>query len=366
MINEDNTILMNEQNDNTVVNEQPAAQPAPEQPAAQPKKAGVSRAALIASTAFAAAFGAGAAHAANALLNNDNGETKPIKPILDEEDEDEQEEHEQHEEQPVHTTGHQTNNAHTSNGGNHTNNGSGHTNNGGNHTDNGGNNNHTIQHEEQHEIAAPTQPSFYNGREVSIERIESVVDDETGEVIHVAYGTVDGHCAILVDDGEGNIQVGLVDYNDNGSADEAEVIDFEGSGVNMSNLAEHMTQDAEVIVEVEDPLVTTGGDVHVEHEVEVIAVEHDVEMGGGLVDVAVLDVDGATGLIVDADQDGMGDLLVVDVDHSGSFDENEIADIEGEGLVMPNEADVTGNAYYASMDDEGPDYINDGNVDSFA
>ena len=57
------------------------------------------------------------------------------------------------------------------------------------------------EHIEQHRISP--QEQFYKDNEVKINTIETTTD-ASGQVRHVASGTVDGHQAVFVDDGQGN------------------------------------------------------------------------------------------------------------------------------------------------------------------
>lgn len=96
-----------------------------------------------------------------------------------------------------------------------------------------------------------------------------------------------------------------------------------------------------------------------EEEIHVIDVRHNVDFNGEQVDVAVIEVDGHGGIIIDVDQNGMGDFKIIDENDNNKIDENEVTDISNEGYQMPQQ--TPGDAYMAQADDM-PDYVNDATV----
>lgn len=94
-----------------------------------------------------------------------------------------------------------------------------------------------------------------------------------------------------------------------------------------------------------------------EVEVHVISVEQNVDMNGHDVDVAVIEVDGHHGILVDVDHDGVVEGAIVDFNNDGEIQENEISpDLSGEQIQMPQMSD--GDMYMVQNDDM-PDYTND-------
>ena len=91
---------------------------------------------------------------------------------------------------------------------------------------------------------------------------------------------------------------------------------------------------------------------------------------GGQADVAVI-TDGTTqAVVIDADRDGIADVMAVDQNHDGQVSDNEIINLEGHNVAMqplqemahaddPNEGMMAQNASYE------PDYVNDANVDGY-
>lgn len=98
---------------------------------------------------------------------------------------------------------------------------------------------------------------------------------------------------------------------------------------------------------------TSGGE---DVDIRVIGVEHDVNMNGQDVDVAIISVDGHQGLLVDVDQEGTADVAVIDVDDSGTITENEVQDLSGYDVPMPEQ--TSGDDFMQASDDM-PDYTND-------
>lgn len=91
---------------------------------------------------------------------------------------------------------------------------------------------------------------------------------------------------------------------------------------------------------------------------------------GGQADVAVI-TDGTTqAVVIDADRDGIADVMAVDQNHDGQVSDNEIINLEGHNVAMqplqemahagdPNDGMMAQNASYE------PDYVNDANVDGY-
>lgn len=92
-------------------------------------------------------------------------------------------------------------------------------------------------------------------------------------------------------------------------------------------------------------------------DIHVISVEHNVNMNGHDVDVAVIQVDGHNGMLVDIDHDGIVNGAIVDFNDDGQVQQNEVSpDLSGQNIQMPQMSD--GDMYMAQNDDM-PDYTND-------
>lgn len=203
---------------------------------------------------------------------------------------------------------------------------------------------------------ANEDPEFIQNHDVEVAEIRTEVDND-GNVLHMATGTVDDHMAAFVDDGQGNIQAMAVDLNDNQEFEDNEIFDMREQGVGMNHLASNMVEDPDpqpIHVVNEDP------------EVQVVAVEENVDLNGQLVDVAEVKVDDDPILLVDVSQNGEVDVLVHDDNGNGSIEDPEIHDVSDSHIAMPTQDDVyddsVGAGYSASHTEDLPDYSNDNDI----
>lgn len=189
-----------------------------------------------------------------------------------------------------------------------------------------------------------TAESFFEDHDVKVQSVgECTLED--GSTVNVYFGTIDGHQAAFMDDGQGHMVSAVIDENDNGNPDDDEIIDLRPYGMTDQHLAEHCVEPA-------NP------------EIEVIGVEHDVSLNENLVDVAAVRVDGEVVYLVDADQDGVADLALADANHDDSIDDSEVTNISEANVVMPTGDDVSGSE--VACNDEGmTDYSNDADVDIY-
>lgn len=101
-------------------------------------------------------------------------------------------------------------------------------------------------------------------------------------------------------------------------------------------------------------------DVVIEPEVEVRVLDVtkvDLDGDGEAENAALLDINGNEVVIIDTDNDNVADVAVCDINDNEQLDEDEIADISGEGIMMPTEADIDDGM--VAMVDDTPDYVND-------
>lgn len=202
---------------------------------------------------------------------------------------------------------------------------------------------HEEKHDEKEEVKE--EGDFFKTHDVKIDSVEEATLND-GTEVRIYSGTVDGHEAAFMGSTDGRIVAAMIDENDNGEVDETETIDLRSYNMTDQQLALH---------QVSEPV----------HEVNVVAVEHDVEMGGEVVDVALVTVDDERVMLVDTNQNGEVDLTIADDNHNGSIDDGEIRDVSDAHLVMPTEDDITGSVT-TCMDDEGMnDYSNDADVEVY-
>lgn len=89
-----------------------------------------------------------------------------------------------------------------------------------------------------------------------------------------------------------------------------------------------------------------------------------VEMeDGSQIDMAVVSVDGQQLGVFDVDIDGQADLVISDEDGNGLITDDEVQDVSGMGIEMQPLQDEYETQHFTSSSE--PDYINDGNVDSY-
>ena len=79
---------------------------------------------------------------------------------------------------------------------------------------------------------------FFDEHKVKIDDIE-VKTDKDGKLMHLATGEVDGHRAVFVEDGSGQVKGVVDDENDNGIPDENEYCDLSDKDVSLQDLADH-------------------------------------------------------------------------------------------------------------------------------
>lgn len=205
----------------------------------------------------------------------------------------------------------------------------------------------------------PEDP-FFEENSVVVDEITTKTDDE-GSIHHVATGTVNGHQAVFVDDGHGNVIAGAVDLNDNNAIDEGETVNMEGAGVTIGEMADHMGEDPIVQPVSEDP---TAENVSQEGTVRVVAVEEDVDLEGTMVNVAAVEVNNDRVILIDANQDGEVNLMASDDNNNGELEDDEIIDVTEDHIAMPTQDDIVDNVVLASNDDL-PDYSNDADITSY-
>lgn len=181
------------------------------------------------------------------------------------------------------------------------------------------------------------EDNFLEDHDVKIEgATEETLED--GTTVQIYYGTVDAHPANIFADDNGNVVAAVIDGNDNGNVDENEIIDLRDEHINTQQLNTHQASAPE-------------------QEVTVVAVRNDVEVEGETMDMALVSVDGNTGVLIDTDQNGEVNLIAADVNQNGSMDEDEIADVSEAHIPMPSQDDVNG-CTTAQMDDGMQDYSN--------
>lgn len=135
------------------------------------------------------------------------------------------------------------------------------------------------------------------------------------------------------------------------------------TGTHAEQVANAETQEPQVTVAQQpESMNVTEGEIP-QVEPEVLAYETVSGADGSQMDVAVVSVGGQAVGVYDVNQDGTADLLVADENNNQQIEENEIHDISSENVSMQ----ALHDDYMAQNDPsmQGPDYINDGNVDNY-
>lgn len=104
--------------------------------------------------------------------------------------------------------------------------------------------------------------------------------------------------------------------------------------------------------------------------IKVLGVEAVVDEEGNPMTVAAIEIDNNQAVLVDVDNNGIMDVIMVDENHDGQISENEIYDasdaqISTADLQQHMAASQDPNMMYA-YDDNMPDYMNDADVSSMA
>ena len=198
--------------------------------------------------------------------------------------------------------------------------------------------------------AVHTTNSFAANHDISIGEAREVTT-ESGHTMRLAPGTLDGHQAVFRIGDDGQVQAVAVDVNDNGSIDDNEIFDLSEHHLMLSDLTHN---------NVSQPVN------HDTDTVEVISLQHDVDLNGTPVDVAELNVGGDRVVLVDRDQNGEADVWLADTNHNGQLDDDEIRDISDRHIPMPQDDDVQhpadGSMHTAQADTDLPDYSNDADI----
>lgn len=130
----------------------------------------------------------------------------------------------------------------------------------------------------------------------------------------------------------------------------------------------------------EDPIIEPDPD-EPEPAPDIQVIDYDTVTleNGHQADIATLSVDGRGVVVEDTTMDGYANAIATDANGNGQIEDNEIHDVTGQGISMqpfkeeaglidnPNNPGVVHHSdpsgTLANLD--GPDYINDGNVDNY-
>lgn len=134
------------------------------------------------------------------------------------------------------------------------------------------------------------------------------------------------------------------------------------SHFNWSNAGSSSNNDAGASLDddIEVHTVEEPGSAAVDNqEVEVLGVAYDSDNNAN---IAAMVVDGHDAIMVDMDNDGVFDVMAVDVNGDGQVSDNEIVNIAEANLTVSEVNSMAMGDIYATNDGL-PDYVNDANVD---
>ena len=103
-----------------------------------------------------------------------------------------------------------------------------------------------------------------------------------------------------------------------------------------------------------------------EPEIRVIGYEVIHAEDGTEATVATLDAEGQIVYVADTDNDGYANIMASDLNENGQFDQGEGVDVSADNIEMAQYQQAYERGLMANTEiDNGPDYINDGNVDDY-
>ena len=178
-------------------------------------------------------------------------------------------------------------------------------------------------------------------------------DEEQDGNEDVISGVDQGGTDILEGDGE-PIATDIVDDEDN-HADEIPAQEVDASGEPVGEVVEEPVEEV-----TEEPV----GEV----DVHIVGVGQMETADGNTIQVGYGEVDGHDSIFADTDGDGEVDTVLIDHNDNGLVDDDEVYEVEGDGMTMEelaeeaaiNSAETPDDQLYTDM----PDYTNDADTSS--
>ena len=115
---------------------------------------------------------------------------------------------------------------------------------------------------------------------------------------------------------------------------------------------------------IETDAVTVDMEVEVEPEIELIAYQTVEYEDGTIGSAAALNVNGTDGVLLDTTGDGKADIALVDLNHDGEIQDDEVFDASDANIEMSQfqNTPTQGDLYAAN---DMPDYINNADADTY-
>lgn len=108
----------------------------------------------------------------------------------------------------------------------------------------------------------------------------------------------------------------------------------------------------------------------VQTNIKILGVEAVVDQQGNPMTVAAVEVEGVQSVLVDVDNDGTMDVIMVDEDQNGQISENEIYDVSNAHIttddLQQHIATTQNPGMMMACNDDMPDYVNDADISSMA
>lgn len=211
-------------------------------------------------------------------------------------------------------------------------------------------------HHAEHHATETPKVNLNGDSDIKIEGAE-VITDENGEEHRIMYGTVDGKDAVFVDDGNGNVQYAVIDYNEDGEPQLDEVYNLSESGLTMSDIA---SLDPNVSSDVLVALNTTDGadDMTIDPMGEDLAMVDAVD--AGVDEIQAFDVDDSTGEIAEVTENVEVEPIEI-ASVGGEMEAVEVVDVPDADMTLAVTEDVS-MPDQASYEPEMPDYSTDSDI----
>lgn len=117
------------------------------------------------------------------------------------------------------------------------------------------------------------------------------------------------------------------------------------------------TGDRPVVTHVEEPTHNS------ESEVQIVGVHEATMEDGSTATIGEMNIHGQEVFVVDVDHDGTFDVMMSDMNNDGTISENEIANIQDQGITVADfQQSVQSSTENYLADNDMPDYTNDADI----
>lgn len=204
-------------------------------------------------------------------------------------------------------------------------------------------------------------------KENAKQNIATAMSSTIGAAVGVVAGTMAAGEMQAAETDEATVTEATPADGENQDTEDVPVVDSEPSNSPEAS--------AEPEVQVEDPQGEIAAEpvaqpaAQTDGGVQVLDYQTVQMADGNVADVAVISNGTNQAVIIDANRDGVADVMAADTNNDGQLSENEIVDISGENLAMQPLHDAvqpsSNDGYMMAQNTGEPDYVNDANVDGF-